>query len=212
MISNQDKWLVLSPGRTGSKVIVDCLRSYYYDRKMFLDYIGPNRVTKILEENLELPNLAVYHSHKYKTLEWINLGFKVIISTRDTVECALSWCIQPQLHGLYHLYEKQHPDIIKDLKQEIPQFYLDPEELLRIYDNINLFYADLDKNLLKQTVFIDYTEFSNNPKEVYKKLNLEAPKIIARIPIKNPGEHKDWILNWSEIEGIISKLDRIPKI
>lgn len=200
-LSETDRWVVLSPGRTGSKIIVDCIISAYRDQGLRLHHIMPD------DEISTIPNLSILHSHRVSDLHIIESGVKVVLSTRDLVESAISWCIVHRI-GSYHLYSEADQAKIDLLHQQIPGFYLPPEEFYWRYRNVCKFYEGLV--LSENMVIIDYTEIKDDYTVVYDRLDLPKPISYQRLSIKNPGTPEQWITNWEEISELIAKLKRLP--
>jgi hypothetical protein len=203
ILSENDKWLVLSPGRTGSKIIIDCLCSSYSEANLPLEYITPNK------EITEIPALAIGHSHSIDSLHHIDKNVRVVLSTRDIVESALSWCIYPKI-GKFHLYPTHHQVKIDELQENIPAFHLTKEDLYRSYRHIKAFYDILATMPTQFTAIIDYEDIKNDPAKVYDILGVTKPASYKQMAIKNPGTHEQWITNWDEISEFISKLERRP--
>jgi hypothetical protein len=124
------KWIIVGPGRTGSLLIVRSLYVFYGFNYSKFTYLGPNVVPKPLEPN------SIVHSHDPNWVNFADDNTRVIVSTRDPVESALSWCIQPMI-GKWHIMN------IRDLNQTcITKFVLDPNTLLRTYNKIINFYKN----------------------------------------------------------------------
>ncbi len=203
ILSENDKWLVLSPGRTGSKIIVDCLYSSYRAANLPIKYITPNK------EISEFPALAISHSHSIDSLHHIDTNVRVVLSTRDMVESALSWCIYPKI-GNFHLYPAHHQVKIDELQESIPAFHLTKEDLYRSYRHIKAFYDMLATMPTQFTAIIDYEDIKNDPAKVYDILGVTKPVRYKQMAIKNPGTYEQWITNWDEISEFIAKLERKP--
>jgi hypothetical protein len=200
-LSKTDRWLVLSPGRTGSKMIVDCVRGAYRDQGMRLHYIMPK------DEVSFSPNLSILHSHRITDTHLMDAGVNVILSTRDLVDSAISWCVVSKI-GNYHLYPVLDQNRIDQLNQQIPKFYLSPDEFYLHYKNICKFYERLP--LIENMITIDYDEIKDDYTVIYERLGLPKPIDEQMLSIKNPGTPEQWITNWEEISELISKLERLP--
>lgn len=200
-LSKTDRWLVLSPGRTGSKMIVDCVRGAYREQGLRLHYIMPQ------DEISFCPNLSIVHSHRNVDAHLIGTGVNVILSTRDLVDSAISWCVVSNT-GQYHLYPALDQKEINQLNQKIPKFYLSPDDFYLQYRNIRRFYENLP--LSKNMIIIDYAEIKDDYTLIYERLGIPKPIEEQRLSIKNPGTPEQWITNWEEISELISKLERLP--
>jgi len=196
-MNKNDSWLIIGPGRTGSKVIVDILRSAYMQENIYLAYISPIRARAPARSG------TILHSHNINDF---SLGYeKCILSTRNYIESAISWCIQPHV-GEWHLYSDLH----KEKMSRITQFVLDPNLVLEKYNSIKTFYCDIDKYITPDTITIDYSEFCNNPSAILYRLGLDLNTPLDVIPSKNPGTYSDWILNWDEIQSVLDNLHTDP--
>lgn len=200
ILSKTDRWLVLSPGRTGSKIIVDCIKSAYRDQGLRLNHIMTE------DEVSVIPNLSIIHSHGVFDTHHAASGVKVILSTRDMIESAISWSIVHRI-GKHHLYPESDQLKIDQLNNKIPSFYLSPGDFYLQYRNICDFYKNLQ--LSENITIIDYAEIKDDHTVVYDRLDLPKPTNYHRLPIKNPGTPDQWITNWEEISELISKLDRV---
>ena len=203
ILNENDKWLVLSPGRTGSKIIVDCLYNSYKAANLPIVYLAPN------EDTTEIPTLAISHSHSINSLLHLDKNVRVVLSTRDMVESALSWCIYPKI-GNFHLYPTHHQNKIDELHKSIPSFHLTKEDLYNRYRHIKVFYDILATMPMQFTAIIDYEDIKNDPAKVYDILGITKPDRYKQLSIKNPGTHEQWITNWDEISEFIAKLERKP--
>jgi len=190
-------WLVVSPGRTGSLTIVRSIYSLYkYDFNV-ITHIGPN------EDVRPIKPLDVVHSHTLKWLDQVNENTEVIISTRNPIESTLSWCILPEI-GEYHFYPFKKEDVDKLNSIKVKKFYLDPNKFLSIYNSTIDFYEQL--HVKDNYHIIDYSDWSDNPTQILRKLgyNVDAPS--KYLTMKNPGSHHDWIENWEEISELFKSL------
>jgi hypothetical protein len=190
-------WLVISPGRTGSLTIVRSIYALYkYDFNV-ITHVGPN------EDVRPIKPLDVVHTHNLLWLNQVNENTEVVVSTRNPIESTLSWCILPKL-GEYHFYPYKKEDVDKINSIQVNKFYLDPNKFLSIYNNTIDFYKQL---LIKDNYhIIDYSEWSDNPKQILRKLgyNIDAPN--KYLTMKNPESHCDWIENWEEILELVKSL------
>lgn len=194
-----NSWIVIGPGRTGSLTIARSLYSFYnYDENKFV-YFGPDDKPRLINKNF------IVHTHNKKWLDFVNTNTEIIVSTRDPVDSALSWCIQPKLKQ-WHFYpwKTEDVDALKNLK--ISKFYLNPADLLNRYQNIMNWYNSLEiKNNYK---ILDYSKWCDNTSLIllllgYKKI---APKNL--LTIKNPYSYKDWVINHEEITDLCDSLNR----
>ena len=201
LYTGNDIWAVIGPGRTGSKLIVDCIRNAYSINNTPLRYIWPTEPVTIVEG-------SIIHNHNIDTLSILeNTKTKIIISTRDMVESSLSWCIQEHT-GKWHLYS-----LNEWLNVKITPFKLDLNRFYQKYHGATIFYKKLAQNFMqnKELLIIDYSEFKNDPTRILKLIGLDDQNILRK-PFKNPGSPETWISNWNDIKQELSCLERIPEI
>lgn len=203
-LKSTDCWAVLSPGRTGSKVIVDCIRNSYVHQNIDLIAFTPDSTAEINR------GATLIHSHQcdiYQQLREAN--YSIVVSTRDMVDSTISWCIQKHL-GAWHLYSKDDYFNIK-----IEPFVLNMETFYEYYDVAIVFYRSMTKSLLQynsKVKIIDYNEFENDHTVIYELLDLPMPSFEMSVPLKNPGSPESWIKNWHDIQTELYRLKRMPEI
>ncbi|CAK0772620.1 hypothetical protein CCP3SC1AL1_620018 [Gammaproteobacteria bacterium] len=217
----EDSYVVVGPGRTGSRYIVDIIRLAYNKHRIKLNYCMPT----LTSENFESLG-TIYHSHNLEIFKIKNLNTKFILSTRNVVDSALSWCVLDNNAwgtnpiNKYHLYPKRHTlhnFFIENYKKTIPSFYLDPEVLMSCYNRVKMFYQSITKKELERSIIIKYNETPIFLNTIINKLNFEIPAIYFNmfdgilLPIKNPGTPNQWIKNWNEIEDLILPLESNPE-
>jgi hypothetical protein len=190
-------WLVLSPGRTGSLTIVRSIYSLYKYDFNIITYVGP------YEDVRPIKPFDVVHVHDLKWLDQVNENTEVIISTRDPIESTLSWCILPEI-GEYHFYPFKEDDVAKLKSIKVKKFYLDPNKFLKIYDSIVCFYKQL--KLKDNYHIVDYSDWSDDPTQILRKLGYDVDAPSKYLTMKNPGSHCDWIENWEEISELCKSL------
>lgn len=202
-------WLIVGPGRTGSLTIVNSILSQYilhgYKANM-LTYVGPDNISRPINP------LEIVHVHNTDWLEQVNSNTEVIISTRDLVESALSWCILPKL-GDFHFHAKNKEAMIKfdlletKIKTNQSKFYLHPDVFLSNYYRVVDFYKKL--KIKNSYILIDYSDWEHQPSNILQKLNFKFLYIPKKfLTMKNPGKSSDWITNWEEITEICNFLPR----
>lgn len=225
LLTSNDRWVVIGPGRTGSRVIVDLITAAYHVQGMELRNLDPT--THSVPGPLE-----ILHTHEVQDLEHIDPGSstRYVLSTRDTVDSSLSWCIQPHL-GAWHTYnerrrslshvESRRPSLLEARKSGtsyvVKPFHLDPEEFMCLNDRAQNFYPQVSASpwLPAHTIKIDYSDISRGIQQVLPLLGI--PKInwlslVHYLPQKNPGRHREWISNWDEIARVCETLNRNPLV
>jgi hypothetical protein len=204
-----NNWLVVGPGRTGSLAIVRALH-------LALRWLNPGKTIKLLTPH-DTPHKikinSVVHSHNVKWLTKVRKDTGVIISTRDPVESALSWAIQPGF-GLFHFFNSndEHAAKLAEIKTLGKKMYVDPEHFLSLYNDAILFYKNLP--LADSYYILRYEDWCKESNMVLHHLGISMTIEVERLPAKNPGKHSDWISNWDEIELIANGLSRdipLPK-
>jgi hypothetical protein len=201
--SANDNWIVVGPGRTGSKVIADAIVKICRQLRFILELKDPT-VTLT-----SLTPLTIYHSHNCQDLQYSSQVSKCILSTRDLVDSALSWCIQPYI-GEWHLYPLKHRELKIQLEKNIPAFHLKPALFMHYYEWGQNFYRETRQYDLSNVIIIDYKDFQYDHTNIAKILDYPIFPIKG-LPVKNPGTPSQWITNWSEIKEIIKPLERDPK-
>lgn len=192
---NTDSWMVLSSGRTGSGVICAALHNIYsknLSTNLKFHHAG-------IVNHSPMNHLDLVHTHKIDDLDLILEDTQCILSTRNMVESALSFCIQPHI-GHWHLYKNDNVTITP--------FELDINNFFHHYNNAVRFFENVGSILPKNTIVIDYEEFRNDTNNISRILGYTAVLDEIKLPIKNPGMHSEWILNWEEINFIVSALPK----
>lgn len=197
-----DNFAILGPGRTGSGVILRALIQLYKFNKTICKDVSPHTLPRYIEKN------EIVHSHTLDWLPYISDKTQLIVSTRDPVESALSWCIQPRLYK-WHFYNSDEK-LLSLLK--IKKFYLEPSEFLKWYEVCIRFYENFRYE--GNYVLLDYADWCDKPDQILKMIGYDFDIDKSLLPIKNPGTHREWIENYDEICSLANTLDRrvlIPK-
>jgi hypothetical protein len=192
IISDTDKWMILSATRTGSTLIVDFIRSVYESNLKTIHFIS--------HDMHECKDYYVKHSHTLQDYFLFKDDplIKIVISTRDIIESSLSWCITKR-HKVFYSYDEKS-------KPTMEPFVLDSEELLYTYSKLKEFYLGIT-DINDRTIIIDYDQFKDDPRNLFKLLDLEsyADSTQLKLPIKNE-PYKVFIKNWNEIEKLADTL------
>lgn len=202
--NNNHSWLILGPGRTGSKILVDSIVELYRLHDINLRCADPT------EQIIKIAPGTVYHSHLMSDEHFGNTVTHFVLSIRDMVDCALSWTKQPHI-GYYHLYNKTHADEISALSGRIPSFYLNPTDLLLSYSRIIMFYKLLELQNIEDMIIVDYDRLCANQSSFFSKVGYPGLLNTESMPVKNPGTNAEWFVNWDEISELIAKLERRPE-
>jgi len=196
-LERDDSWIVISARRTGSKVITDIIQDAYTQKNIRLRYLSPSADVSTLHD------YRTFIKHSHNPADLIHTYKYVVYSTRDPVESVLSWFIREKIVP-WHLYSDRHTSLLSKGSDLIVPFYLPPDKFREQYLVVQSFYKDI--RLPDHAQVVDYSAFRDNPANLHDILGLDKLPIKGKIPIKNPGEHKQWILNWDEIEAEINRL------
>ena len=195
VITDNDSWVVLGPTRTGSTVILSCIIKSYSAKKIQLKFFGTD------SKLVPVPPRSIWHYHDLNILNYKNDNTNVVISTRDPVESALSYCIVEQF-GHWHL-QRENTKLIFNITRKVPKYTISKSMFLDRLASINTWYDLVPEHFLR----IDYSAFEHNISNVYKILDIPIPSNDTDITImKNPYLLKEWILNWDEISEVIKEL------
>jgi hypothetical protein len=207
-LSTQDSWLIIGPGRTGSKVIVDIIRGVYFKKCYPIKYFDPS--SDLNRALVDIPINKIVHSH---TVEFFDAFKKkrthVVLSKRNMIESSLSWVIQREI-GYWHIYDSTTLESIN-----ISPIKFDYDFFMQIHTSVTSFYQSIKSRLDESVIVIDYDDLKNNPYYVVaNKLGINEYIVDCNfiLPIKNPGLPKNWFIDWDNIYEKISKLESIPPI
>jgi len=190
--------LVLSPGRTGSTLIF----------KLF------SQVTKLTPKSREhtdnkvpLKPKEILHSHNISDINLGNQHTLHIVSKRNIIETTFSSLIgRNTKHWIYY----------KNQNITINRFQTTKNDFLGVYQKVRKYYEDLKSVLPNQSVVIDYSDFQDNFENLFHILNINKNyyKLSDKnvIPVKTPGSHKEWIINYDEIYEYAQTLNPNPPI
>ena len=199
-----NKYMVVGPGRTGSKLIVDYIRMAYYKNNLLIRYFDPTQNIECLPKHF-----FVWHHHSIENYQdCLKSDFSKItkvLSIRNMVDSTYSRAIVNRTTK-FHLYFNQTVEVIP--------FHLPVDEFLFTYNNIVSFYDGIKSVITDDTIIIDYLDYCNNYDHIANTLNL--PKVIidsdSRIPKKNLYSSSDWIINYKEIEELSMGLSKFPNL
>ena len=196
-------YIVVGPGRTGSKYIVNILRHFHLQNFIFLKYNSPDLEVKSIEP------FNIYHSHTKEIIKLENKNTKIILSIRNIINSTLSWFIVPYIKK-FHLFRD-------DLsKTEVVPFYLDPQTFIVHYNHTKNFYQYFTKESIEKITIINYDDVLHPDGNldyhvILNKLNLKIREpILNPLIVKNPGTYPQWIKNWEEIKSIFDSLETDP--
>jgi len=204
-----DSFIILSPGRTGSRYITSLITQAYKQQGIMLKYMKPG------EKVIAIERFNIYHSHDLEILKLERNNTLVVLSIRDLIDSTFSWCIRqmglvPSGINEDHFFIEKHQSLLEDLEQNIPSFHLDFNMFLSYYDNTKIFYQSLTKEDIENSIIIDY-DLLNDTSVILDKLKLKVTRPMNWLPIKGPGTHQEWIKNWVDIENMVESLERRPE-
>ena len=231
-LKETDNWLVIGPGRTGSLVIVNIIRNAYLNAGIQA-YERPHtdNATPILEKQIlhshEINVLKLTNKNTTVVLNTRN-PIEIVLSASISEQNGVwhlwpkfwldskAWPAEQANKIQYNLSERESIDSAVEfsIKENykaadvpIKPFYLDPEKFLSRYNSIVQFYRNIKHALPPNTITIDYKEFKDDNSIIFNKLNLKPVETLVKpLPIKNAGNHQQWISNWNEISNICRRL------
>jgi hypothetical protein len=202
-------WIITSPGRTGSRFISDVLAIYY--REQFgvrAEYSGPGTEFQ--------PNghWQIYHTHDPTQIAIHRAHARSIVSCRDIVESALSYCVVDRTR-LYHIFGNT---AISEIPR-VQQFHLPLSEFMEQYSYQVNFYRQIRNLIDADTVIVRYAAIQQDWRSTLWDIGIQqqhiTPAIEARIqslaPVKNHWDSRQWISNWDEIENCARNLPSNPE-
>lgn len=203
-------WVITSPGRTGSRFISDVL-TIFYKEKFGVDtkYVGPG--AKYDPHG----HWQMYHTHDPTQIVSQKRNARSILSVRDIVESALSYCVVDRTK-LYHVFGSTNIGTIPRVKQ----FHLPVHEFMEQYAYQVGFYRQVRGLVQPDTIIVRYSSMASDWRSILWGIGIEAhlitPEIQNKIeslaPIKNHWDSQQWISNWGEIDFCIRSLPRDPEI
>jgi hypothetical protein len=196
ILSKDNSWVILSPGRTGGRLLSLLIVQAYQSEgiKLKESYPEDSELRKIKPSEL-------CHTHDPHLINFVNKNTRLVINTRNIIDIALSWFKTQQINTYDH-------QTYLDLKKSIPKFNLDINEFKKIIGETVSWHRTVSA-YDPECICIDYSDFENNPENIYKILDIETPKDFYIPLLKTPGSHSDWIENWEEIKQFI---DRNPQL
>jgi hypothetical protein len=192
ILSNDDSWVILSPGHTGGRLLSLLIVQSYQNEGITLKESIP--------EDSELRKIKpreLCHTHDPHLINFLNKTTRVVINTRNIIDIALSVFRTQQINT----YDFQ-------TQKSISKFNLDINEFKKVIGETVSWHRTVSAYDPK-CICIDYSEFENNPENIYKLLDIEIPKNFYIPLMKVPEAHSDWIENWEEIKQFI---DRNPQL
>jgi hypothetical protein len=201
-------WIIISPGRTGSRFIAD-VYSIFYKELFGVDarYMGPG--TEFDQD----AHWQMFHTHDPTFYTRHRAHARCILSTRDMVEAALSYCIVDRTK-LYHVFGSTQREEIPDVEP----FHLSLDEFMEQYSYQISFYKQVRDIIDEKTVVVRYKSIMEDWRCVLWDSGFSPDNITAGVaqkvrklaPLKNSWNNKAWISNWDELESCVKNLPRNP--
>lgn len=192
-----NKWIILTPGRTGSTFIAESLSrrnirpfgetSTFVDQNSIHTINDSINITNI--ENLEFNLGDVWHSHNLNSLNFVDNDTRLIISTRSIFESSISHEIA-RLTKIFH-FKNTDNDINHRRKQaldKLKSFEIAPVDFINRYHLIKYWYIACKKIIDIRSIkyqTIDYSDFNKDNKKLFDLLDLADPNledVAAKIP------------------------------
>jgi|688.fasta_scaffold365622_3 hypothetical protein len=202
-------WIIISPGRTGSRYIAD-VYSIFYRETFGVDtkYLGPG------SEFDPHAHWQFFHTHDPTKYVQFKKNARCILSIRDMVDAALSYCIVEHTN-LYHIFKNTDPNEIPSVQK----IHISKEDFIGHYAYQVSFYRQVRDIIDDKTVVIRYNSILEDWRAVLWDaeipINMITPAVTEKVqelaPVKNSWKSEDWILNWDEIEPLTKMLPRKPE-
>lgn len=210
-----NKWMILTPGRSGSTFIVESI-SLTNAIRPFDDSLSLvnslDEITFNIDhiDNLNFQAGSVWHSHNLNSLNFVDTDTRLIISTRSLREITISFELA-KLTKIWH-YKNNNSDLNRARKNNISKlkpFEIAPVDFINQYRLMKNWYLAcrkiLDIKKLPYTV-IDYSEFANNNKKIFDILNISKNN-LSDIVTKIPYNVEDTITNLHFLYGLVDSKD-----
>lgn len=193
-----DSWLVLGPGRTGSRHIADIIERVYKLSKIPLMFSGPTNNHLLNGE--KIADGQIVHEHDVNLLHLASKNTRIVLSKRNIFESALSWSVvhhRPSFHTRRIGYTTIAPK----------PFILSEDVFFEHFKNAYDHYQEIDKLKPHIDFFeIDYNDIDE--KKVIDILQLQVPdsNFVYSRYIKNRDRPEDWLINYNQIFEFMKKL------
>jgi hypothetical protein len=213
-----NKWMVLTPGRTGSTFIAESISKVtlrpFGDTNTVIDKNSINDIDNIINVNsikdLNFKPGDVWHSHNLNSLNFVDDNTQLIINTRSMFQTAVSHEVA-RLTKIFHF--KNIDNIVNFQRrrtlENIKPFEIAPADFINQYNSIKYWYMAckkiIDSKSIPHTV-VDYSEFGNNNKKLFEILNLPNPN-LENVVTKIPYDKENLITNLQFLQGLVDLKD-----
>lgn len=209
-LQQYDNIIVLSPVRSGSKLIVRTIHSMLSQLNLEYKIFNPDTEDNI-EGIISDSSRKIIHCHHQSFITKTTLSNCFIIAaTRDIVDAALSRCylefrLRENSTSDYHYY------ITNKNKMRLISRICDLENFQRFYSD-NLDYYSTLRSVLehREHCYIDYSQTCNNLDILFRMVDGIIDETKLYIPLKESGTHKERFLNWDELCEYFKNHERNP--
>jgi hypothetical protein len=213
-----NKWMVLTPGRTGSTFIVESISCEtirpFGDTNTIVDKNSINDIDNIINVNsikdLNFKPGDVWHSHNLNSLNFVDNDTRLIINTRSMFQTAVSHEVA-RLTKIFHF--KNIDNIVnfqrrRTLENTKP-FEIAPVDFINRYSAIKYWFIACRKIInsrgIKYTV-IDYSEFEKDNNRLFQLLDLSNPN-LENVVSKIPYTKENLVTNLNFLHGLVDLKD-----
>ena len=189
-----NKWMVLTPGRSGSTFIVESI-SLTNSIRPFNDSLSMVHSLNDINFNIDTVDQLnfqpgnVWHSHNLNSLNFVDNNTELIISTRSIKEITVSFELA-KLTKIWH-FKNNNSELNQARKNDISKltsFEISPASFVNQYNLMKNWYMAcreiLETKKLHYKV-IDYSEFANNNEKIFDILKISKNNltdIVTKIP------------------------------
>jgi hypothetical protein len=209
-----NKWMVLTPGRTGSTFIAESISCEtirpFGESKTFVDQNSINNLDSIVNvyniENLNFVSGSVWHSHNLNSLNFVDNNTQLIISTRSMFQTAVSHEVA-KLTKIFHFKNIENSINLqrKRTLEKIKSFEIAPVDFINRYNTVKYWFMACRKIIndrrLKYTV-IDYSEFEKDNNQLFQLLDLSNPN-LENVVSKIPYTKENLVTNLNFLHGLV---------
>lgn len=205
-ISNQDVWLIVSAGRTGSVLISQYIQGYYGNYFKNEKFKFPGITLDDVKDIDRIESPCIYHTHNPNCLFHEKIkDINVVHSTRNLVDIVTSQYVRDTLGIRSHVYENlSKSKIFKTTTKR--GISIDREKIKLYCDDAKIRHESILKAIKKVTpkklLEIDYTQFSNDVLLLSDILGFPK-KIDVNIRIKKMPDYREKIKNYFKLTDLI---------
>ena len=189
-----NKWMVLTPGRSGSTFIVESI-SLINSIRPFNDSLSTVHSLNDINFNIDTIDKLdfqpgnVWHSHNLNSLNFVDNDTELIISTRSIKEITVSFELA-KLTKIWH-FKNNNSELNQTRKKNISKltsFEISPASFINQYNLMKNWYMACRKILETKKLHykvIDYSEFANNNEKIFDILKISKTNltdIVTKIP------------------------------